>query len=200
MSVARTTNRRRGVTREAILDTARRLFSTEGYRGTTLEAVAAELGVTRAALYHWVPSKESLLCEIHDRAMDLLVERFEKIQESDLRPVEKLGEALRAHTLVVADNLETIAVFFKDVGSLPEEDAKRIASRKRRYDRQLESIVKAGQADGSIRSDLHPRVLVESVVAMCNWIYNWYNPRGPVKPEQLADQVVAIALNGITAR
>src|SRR5207302_1812501 len=53
--------RHRLITRPMIVDTARRLFREEGYRGTTLEMVATELGVTRAALYHWVENQESLL-------------------------------------------------------------------------------------------------------------------------------------------
>ncbi|MBO0691128.1 MAG: helix-turn-helix transcriptional regulator, partial [Candidatus Dormibacteraeota bacterium] len=43
--------RRRNVTRKKIVEVARRLFREEGYRGTTLDSVAAELGVTRAAIY-----------------------------------------------------------------------------------------------------------------------------------------------------
>src|SRR5438128_9486196 len=125
--------RHRLITRPMIVDTARRLFREEGYRGTTLEMVAVELGVTRAALYHWVASKETLLCEIHDEAQDRLVERFQEIQEADLPPAEKLAEAIRNHLLTVADNLDAIAVFFHDEDSLPVVPAQRIAQRKRHY-------------------------------------------------------------------
>src|SRR5436190_19845692 len=82
--------RRRNVSRKRILDVARRLFREEGYRGTSLDEVAAELGVTRAAIYHWVPGKEALLCEIHDEAMDLLVMGFRDVQGQHLLPVQKL--------------------------------------------------------------------------------------------------------------
>jgi AcrR family transcriptional regulator len=192
--------RHRLITRPMIVDTARRLFREEGYRGTTLEMVAAELGVTRAALYHWVANKETLLCEIHDEALDRLVERFQTIQEADLPPGDKLAEAIRNHLLTVADNLDAIAVFFQDEASLPEEPAQRIARRKRDYDHALEALVRAAQAEGTVRSDLDPRVTVEMLFGMCNSLYHWYHPDGRIRPHELADQVLEIVFGGLRPR
>jgi AcrR family transcriptional regulator len=192
--------RHRLITRPQIVDTARRMFREEGYRGTTLEMVAAELGVTRAALYHWVENKEKLLCEIHDEALDRLVERFQEIQEADLPPGEKLAQAIRNHLLTVADNLDAIAVFFQDEASLPEEPARRIAKRKREYDHALEALVRAAQADGSIRADLDPRVTVEMLFGMCNCLYHWYDAAGRIRPQQLADQVLEMVFSGLRPR
>jgi AcrR family transcriptional regulator len=176
------------------------MFREEGYPGTTLEMVAAELGVTRAALYHWVTNKETLLCEIHDEALDRLVERFRAIETADLPPGDKLAEAIRNHLMTVAENLDAIAVFFQDEASLPEEPAQRIAKRKRAYDRALESLVRAAQADGSIRADLDPRVTVEMLFGMCNSIYHWYDVSGRIRPQQLADQVLEMVFSGLRPR
>ena len=195
-----TFRRRRNVSRKRILEVARRLFREEGYRGTSLDEVAAELGVTRAAIYHWVPGKESLLCEIHDEAMDLLVMGFSEVQRQELPPVQKLAAALRNHVLLVADNLDTIAVFFQDEASLPEGPARRIADRKSDYDHRMRDLVRAAQEDGSIRRDLDPLVVVESLFGMCNWLYHWYDPQGPIKPQLLADHIVELALSGVQKR
>ena len=182
------------------MEVARRLFREEGYRGTSLEQVAAELGVTRAAIYHWVPNKETLLCDIHDAAMDLLVEGFQEVERRELPPVEKLTAAFRNHVLIVADNLDTIAVFFQDEASLPQDKTRRIAERKRSYDHQLRDLVVAAQEAGSLRRDVDARVAVESLLGMCNWLYHWYEPAGRVEPEALADQIIDIALNGLCNR
>ena len=192
--------RRRNVSRSRIVAVARRLFREEGYRGTTLDKVAAELGVTRAALYHWVPSKEALLCQIHDEAMDLLVAGFRAVEERELPAVEKLAEALRNHVRVVAANLDTITVFFQDEASLPEEPARRIAARKRDYDHRLQQLVADAQASGAVRPGLDRRVVVESLLGMCNWLYHWYDPAGRIPPDPLADQIVDLALAGLTPR
>jgi AcrR family transcriptional regulator len=59
------TGRRPGatVTREAILDAARRRFSAVGYEPTSIRAVAADAGVNAALVMHFFGSKEALFRE-----------------------------------------------------------------------------------------------------------------------------------------
>jgi AcrR family transcriptional regulator len=51
-------------TREQILDTARELFSDQGYDATSLRQIADRLQLTKAALYYHFPAKELLLLEL----------------------------------------------------------------------------------------------------------------------------------------
>lgn len=48
-------------TRERILESAREAFAVRGYAATSLEHLAAELGLTKGAIYHHFPSKRALL-------------------------------------------------------------------------------------------------------------------------------------------
>jgi AcrR family transcriptional regulator len=43
---------------------ATKLFSEKGYKGASLQEIAQEVGIQKASLYHYIPSKEELLCEI----------------------------------------------------------------------------------------------------------------------------------------
>jgi AcrR family transcriptional regulator len=54
-------------TRERILDVALKLFSEQGYEGTSLREIAGRLGVTKAALYYHFKSKEEILLALHLR-------------------------------------------------------------------------------------------------------------------------------------
>ncbi len=56
--------RRRERSREEIVDAARRVLLREGIPGATLAAVAREVGLTKAALYYYYPSKDALLFEV----------------------------------------------------------------------------------------------------------------------------------------
>ncbi len=55
---------RRTDTRERILEVAARLFSEQGFAGTSIRDIADELGVTKAALYYHFPSKDAILGEL----------------------------------------------------------------------------------------------------------------------------------------
>jgi len=48
-------------TRQGILDTAGRLFSEHGYEGASLQDIADEMGLTKAAVYYHFPSKADIL-------------------------------------------------------------------------------------------------------------------------------------------
>src|SRR3954452_25475876 len=47
--------------RDRILRAAMEIFSSQGYRGASLDAVAAAVGMTRQGLLHYFPSKVQLL-------------------------------------------------------------------------------------------------------------------------------------------
>jgi AcrR family transcriptional regulator len=51
-------------TRQQILETAQRLFAERGYDATSLQMIADELGLTKAALYYHFPAKVDIRHEI----------------------------------------------------------------------------------------------------------------------------------------
>ena len=57
-------SRRRSRRRAEVLTVAARQFAEFGYTETSLDSIAEELGLTKASLYHYVESKEGLLCRI----------------------------------------------------------------------------------------------------------------------------------------
>lgn len=78
----RTTVRRRGrppssdsaVTRERILQAARRIFAESGYESATFQAIAMEIGLTRPAINIYFPSKSVLYGEVVARAGDIVMD------------------------------------------------------------------------------------------------------------------------------
>jgi AcrR family transcriptional regulator len=64
-------------TDQRILDTALVSFGTRGYEATSLDALAATLGVRKQTILYWFPSKEALLDAVIDRSAAELADALE---------------------------------------------------------------------------------------------------------------------------
>jgi len=56
--------RERAATRQKILNAARRMLVDHGYEGTTMRAIAAKIGYTPTAIYHYFKDKDALVAEL----------------------------------------------------------------------------------------------------------------------------------------
>ena len=72
MTVAPARRGRPGHSLDSLLDTAVAVFIERGYEATSMDELAARLGVTKSAIYHHVPSKVELLRLALDRALNAL--------------------------------------------------------------------------------------------------------------------------------
>jgi TetR/AcrR family transcriptional regulator len=65
-------------TADRILDAALESFGTRGYEATSLDAVAAGLGIRKQTILYWFPSKEALLDAVIDRSAAELAATLER--------------------------------------------------------------------------------------------------------------------------
>jgi AcrR family transcriptional regulator len=87
----------RNTTRQAVLDAARRLFAANGFKDTTIRAVAAEAGVDAALVMQFFRSKD----ELFGAVMSLSPDALARIAGAFGGPVESVGErVVRAHLAV----------------------------------------------------------------------------------------------------
>ncbi len=186
-----------GLTKQEIIEASVRLFNQKSYSATSVQDIAEALGVTKAALYYYVTSKEQILYEIFDQTMTTAEARLNKLMKEDMSVVERIRNIVFNHIMAVFDEAPNIAIFFTEKAHLSAENLIAINTRRRCYEEQIAEVFIKGVAEGVLKKDLEVLPTVYALLGMCNWLYHWYDPNGRLKPDELAGHYADMILNGI---
>ena len=177
---------------------AARVFYEKGYDGASMQDIAKAVGLTKAGLYHHVGSKDRLLFEIMNYGMDILDETvLQKVKEI-ADPREKLRLTIIGHIdlIVRARDLE-ITVILHENRSLKGALRKKINLRKREYIHYLESLIAQVQEQATGKPLLSPSLAAFALLGMINWLYQWFQPEGPTKQNELTEAYADFFFRGL---
>lgn len=182
--------------RERLVDATMRLVARNGSRGTTLAQIAAEAGVSQAAVMYHFTSKEELLNAALDRRDELErpayrdagrgLEIFDAIaaavHEWSSRP-----DAVGMHSVLIAENIG-------GDGSLRP----RLHLHYERTVDELADILRSAQGAGAIRPEIDPRLKAIEIIAFINgletaWLLNPTAPVAQAATQWAANQKLALA-------
>ena len=199
--------------RQEILRTAARLFQQRGYDATSMNDVAAALKLSKGGLYHHFQSKDEILFEIMNHAMDITEERVLGPVRGIANPEERLRALIRLHIEVVLSPRDReITVMLHENHPLPPALRKRINARKKEYVHFLENLIAEVQRASHKESQkesrrefqrdtrrVDARAAAFALLGMINWIYQWYKPEGALQAQNLVPQFTELIFGGILA-
>ncbi len=180
-----------------LLTAAARIFAEKGYHPTSMRELARETGMSLAGIYHYVTGKDELLYLIQRRSFTQVLSGAESAIDDATRPEERLERFIEHHITFFAGHMSEMKVLSHEAESLQGERLEAVNELKRRYVALLTDLIK--DADGALRPEVDPHVASYALFGMMNWIYNWYDPTGPISPEALAEQFTRLFLHGLTA-
>ena len=185
---------RPGHDQQTVLRTAIDLFNRQGYDASSMGDLARELGLTKSAIYHHVPSKEHLLERALDEALDELSAALDQVQaDHATSPEQRLRSAVRASVVVLAEHLPAVTLLLRVRGNTPAE--KKALARRRDIDHRLAEMVREAAEAGAIRADVDPLLTSRLLFGTVNSLTEWL--RGDVDVEALADTVTTLAFDGL---
>jgi AcrR family transcriptional regulator len=188
-------SRKQAFVREEILSSATALFAERGYRAVTIDDVAANLGYTKSVVYYYFKSKNEMLWQIFTRSFETFSRAIDAIIKEGLPHDVTLARMIRSHALNVMTNRQTTAIYNREESELDPTQRRQVRKMKRDYDAVFESVFQSGVANGTFR-ELPPHVAIGGMLGMCNWLYVWYDDKGPLTPDQIADHFANFLAGG----
>lgn len=186
--------------RRAVLDAAVRAFSERGYRATSMADLARQVGLSKPALYHYVPSKEQLLVELYEEVMRENVASVRSIVDSDRPVLDALREVIVHRVAYTCENRRLLRVFFEEEAELPRRQLETVRRVRLEYEDAVLALVGRAQDEGAIELPTSPRIFVNAALGAANWVYKWYDPRGKLKPRELGGEIASVLLAGLAVR
>lgn len=187
--------------KEDVIRIASQLFSKKGYYGTSIRDIAKECGLSSSSLYSHINSKEEILFEIVvNKAGQGFVDAIKPISDSREDPLKRLRQAILTHIDLLCNHIDTAKVFLAEEWKmLPDEKRFLCLKKREEYEACWLKILEDGIKEGVIKKERSELTFI-LIMSAVNWVYQWYKPTGPFKPEQIADDFYDKILYGIAMK
>jgi AcrR family transcriptional regulator len=182
---------------QEIIAAAASLFKEKGYRATTLEDIAAAVGMLKGSLYYYIRSKEELLYLVVRDPIRQAYNKLEQIVNSDAPVTAKITQAIANHVAIFHQHYPHIAVYLHDFHNVMQKLKDNSIEAPKEYQQLLAQLLQQGVDSGELRSDLDVTVAGYAILGMCNWMYRWYKPEGNLSAEAIADVFTKLVLEGL---
>ncbi len=173
--------------REDVLEAAIRVFHKKGYASASIQDVAAEVGVLKGSLYHYIDSKEDLLARIFEDSAGQFTAMLDEADKVEGRPVERLRSFGHACTLWYLRNVERVSIYANEWTHLTGKRRKVVDQIRGDYERRLAGLIEAVKAAGEASPDLDVNYATYFIFGALNELPAWYRRRGPDPADRIAD-------------
>jgi TetR/AcrR family fatty acid metabolism transcriptional regulator len=153
--------------RRAILHAALKVFAERGYHGCRIADVASQAGVAYGLVYHYFRNKDELLESVFDEQWTIFIAAIRAIADGPGTAAEQIASVIRFALDVFRTAPAAVRVLILEVPRTP--DVLRAGSTRQTFEtatRLVAEIVRRGQSEGELRTDVEPLVAAASVLGV----------------------------------
>ncbi len=191
----------RAFKRERVLDAASELFYARGYHNTSIDSIAAQLGVSKPFIYSYFDNKVEILTEIYRQVVSLAQDTIVNARTNGGSPTEQITHFAEGYARLTIENREIVSIYFQETNQIPDDNLNAINQQKHDYDNQLSDLIKEGISSGEFDID-DERMAALAITGMINWVYTWYRTNGRLSADEVSQRMVDYTLRilGVSQR
>jgi AcrR family transcriptional regulator len=180
----------------SILKRAAAVFAKVGYASSSINDLVEATELSRGALYHYFPSKEAILCGILDYHVQEFLDNIDQAMYTSRVAIEQLRSVTKAIVAFNTRSRNEQVIILNDINQLSEIHRERMKGLERRILERLSDLLMRVDAEGRITPS-NKRIYTMMYLGIINYTFAWYDPQGPVKPDEYADLATDLFLNGL---
>ncbi|MFP5072842.1 TetR/AcrR family transcriptional regulator [Pseudonocardia nantongensis] len=185
--------------RSRVLAVAAEIFSRRGFRATSMNEIAAAVGLSKPTLYHYFHSKEELLVRLYSDVLDESLRMAREVVGAAPTPLAGVRELISSRVAYTCRNQALLKVCFEEEHELPAELAEQLLRRRHAFEELVVATLEEHlAAHPAVELGMPSKVWVNMCLGAANWTYKWFRPSGPDDPERLGERIAAALTAGIT--
>jgi TetR/AcrR family transcriptional regulator len=150
--------------RQAILEAALQVFSTHGFRGSTIDRIAERAGLSKPNLLYYFPSKDAIYLAVLEDTLEDWLEPLRKLDPAG-DPIEEIGRYISAKLEMSRTRPEASRLFANEILHGAPVIGEFLAGPLKELVDEKAAVIRAWIADGRIRN-IDPRHLIMMIWAM----------------------------------
>ncbi|MGP8123452.1 MAG: TetR/AcrR family transcriptional regulator [Xanthobacteraceae bacterium] len=179
--------------KERILEAATRLFLRNGYHGSTMDQIAAAIGVTKPFIYYQFRDKGEILAAISGYGADLSLSAIEDAERQAGTVAARMRWFCRRLTVSVIDHGHFLAVYHRETSNLNDADRKRITRRRLEIDDRVSRLVRLGVEAGEFEV-ADPAIAASAITMMISYCFQWSRKDPRPTRDEFVEIVADIAM------
>ncbi len=181
-----------------ILRQAALVFAEDGYHQTSVNSLAARLGVSKPVLYYYAKNKDDLLFQCGEVARQELRDAMDSTHRSQMSGVGKLRRFFTKYAEIMSGDFGRCLVLVDHRGLSAEAKQKEVLIR-RDVEQAVCKIIRDGQKDGSIVK-CNPTLAARALFGAFNGIPRWFRKDKELDASDVAEAYLDLFLTGMAPK
>lgn len=181
-----------------ILATATALFYEQGYHGTTMRAIASEVGIKAGSLYNHFRAKEDILFEICHGVMVEMLSGGQRVIATTTSCDARLRRLVEFHVRFCAEDRFGSKVADDQLHALGEARRREVLALRDTYEQLFREVLAEGRDQHGWEVD-EVAVVTFALATMANSVNVWFREDGRLTAAEVASIYGDLAIRAVRA-
>lgn len=185
-------------TKARLIAVTKRLIQEHGSDRITLRSIAASARMKAGSIYYHFDSKDEIVRTVLESGVGGARQAvLQAIDEAgrDSPPLVRLRAALAAHLKYTIQ--EHFSSRLKAIRRLPKRLRDHHMKQEREYAAIFAGLLQEAHKKGQLRSGFNLSVVRMLCMGALTWVAEWYDPDGPMTPDDITDELMHMLSGGL---